>query len=426
MILRLLPTPPDYPKEQELTLRKNLRMHLKDGSLYAFGMSFFGAQTIFPIFLKELGASTLAIGSIFALWTIGSNIPAAFMAQRLKKQAMFRAPMIKWGFYHRLMILICGVVALLVVGRIPTAVEVILFLLLLFLTAVFGSISGVPWFQVYTKTVPIKLRGRLIGLRQLIGGAAGALGGYVVGITIQLFSFPLNFSLLFFIGFGILMASWYYLARVEEQPAREKDRNIDTSIHFIADAKRILKSNKNFRHYLFADALILMSLSSVSFYSIFGIEKFSLSPSYGGTFSAIYMATSIVSNIIFGFSGDYYGHKVNIMGIALCSLSAAVIAILSPNVFIYGFVFSFLACAIQTQVISRMPFVAELCTERERPLYVGITNTLTAPSMLLGILFGWSIHYIGYTTVFVIAALLAGGAFVVLLKKVVEPRTIKA
>jgi len=426
MILRLLPTPPDYPKEQELILRRNLRMHLKDGSLYAFGMSFFGAQTIFPIFLKELGGDTLAIGSVFALWTIGANIPAAFMAQRLKQQALFRAPMVKWGFYHRLMIFICGVIALLVVGRIPTSLVVSLFLLLLFLTAAFGSISGVPWFQVYTKTVPMKLRGRLIGLRQLLGGAAGAVGGYVVGITIQVFSFPLNFSLLFFIGFGILMASWYYLSRVEEQPALEQDKNVDASVHFIIDAKRILKANKNFRNYLIADALVLMSLSSVSFYSIFALERFSLPPSYGGTFTAIFMATSIVSNIVFGFSGDYYGHKMNVMGIALCSVSAAVIAILSPNVFMYGFVFFFLACAIQTQVISRMPFVAELCTERERPLYVGITNTLTAPSMLLGILFGWAIQYIGYTTVFVVTALLAGSGFLVLFKKVVEPRTIKA
>ena len=92
----------------------------------------------------------------------------------------------------------------------------------------------------------------------------------------------------------------------------------------------------------------------------------------------------------------------------------------------YGFVFFFLACAIQTQVISRMPFVAELCTEHERPLYVGITNTLTAPSLLLGIIFGWSIQYIGYIAVFIAATLLAGSAFFVLFKKVVEPRKIKA
>ena len=145
MILRLLPTPPDYPKDQETTLRRNLRMHLKDGSLYTFGMSFFGMQTIFPIFLKEVGADTLAIGSVHALWTIGSNIPAAFIAQHLKKQAMFRAPMVKWGFYHRLMIFICGAIALFVIGRIPTSLAVVLFLCCCFLlqcSAVFPACHG--------------------------------------------------------------------------------------------------------------------------------------------------------------------------------------------------------------------------------------------------------------------------------------------
>ena len=169
----------------------------------------------------------------------------------------------------------------------------------------------------------MNLRGRLIGLRQLIGGAAGALGGYIVGMTIQAFSFPLNFSILFFMGFLILMASFYYLARIEEQPARERDKNADPFVHIIADAKRILKTNKNFRNYLVADALVLMSLSAVSFYSIFALEKFSLPPSYGGIFSAIFMTTSIISNVVFGFSGDYYGHKVNVMGIALCSCGSS-------------------------------------------------------------------------------------------------------
>ncbi|MBI2428471.1 MAG: MFS transporter [Ignavibacteriales bacterium] len=426
MLYKLLPTPHDHPKEQSAVLRKNLTVHLFDGSSYVLGMSFIAIPTIYPIFIKELGGGPLAVGSVHVLWTIGANIYAAFIAQRLKRTTFFKPQMVFWGFVHRFMLFVSGIIAALLVGAVPSSVSVPIFLLLIFLTALFGNMSGLPWFLVYTKTVPVGLRGRLMGLRQLIGSAAGALGGYLVGIIIQSIAFPFNFSVLFFCGFIFTMVSFYFLTQVEEQPTVLLETDIPFSKHIFGDAKRILKANRNYRNYLIADALILMTMSSVSFYSIFAVEKFSLHPSYAGTFSAIVMITNIFSNIVFGVVADYYGHKVNVISAAVAFGLAALCAIVSPNIFLYGFVFVFIAGAIQIHMISRMPFVAELSSERERPLYVGITNTLTAPAMLIGIIFGVLVKYVGYEFIFFAAALLAAGAAYVLLTHVADPRLQKS
>ncbi len=424
MLSKLLPTPSDYPRDQVSILRRNLRMHLFDGSLYVLGMSLVSVQTILPIFIKEIGGNPSSIGSVQVLWMIGANIPSAFVALRLHRHVLFKGEMVKWGIVHRGMLLVCGIIALLIIGKISSVIVVPLFLALIFFIAAFGSLSGLPWFQVYTKTVPVKLRGRLMGIRQLLGSAAGVVGGSIVSFVLYAVVFPMNFAVLFFGAFVFTMISAYFLTSITERPSvvEEKEQH---RFDIISEAKRIIRTNKNFRNFLFADAFILMSIAASSFYSVYAIEKFSLPSSYAGTFTAIVMVTNIIANIVFGILADSYGHKANMLAYACCSGMAAVLALLSPNILVYGLVFFFLACTAQVHVISRLPLVAEMCTEHERPLYVGITNTLTAPTVFVGVLFGWLVPQIGYGSIFIITAFLALSSFVILYSFVAEPRNSK-
>jgi hypothetical protein len=58
-------------------LRHNLRVHIGDGSIYAFAMSLIAVTTIIPVLLQQLGASAWAIGAVPVLWTLGLNMPQA-------------------------------------------------------------------------------------------------------------------------------------------------------------------------------------------------------------------------------------------------------------------------------------------------------------------------------------------------------------
>lgn len=396
-------------------------MHLFDGSLYVLGMSLVSMQTILPIFIKELGGSPVSIGSVQVLWWLGQNIPALAVAHSLRKRTMFKAPMVFWGFIHRAMLLVCSIAAFFLIGRISSQAAVPLFLFLIFLLPAFGGFSGLPWFQVFTKTVPVKLRGRLMGIRQLLGSAAGAAGGMVVSFILYAVAFPSNFALLFLLAFIVTMLSFIFLTKVEEQPS-VRDGQEEGKRRLFADARKIISSNRNFRNFLIADAFILMSLAASSFYSVFAVEKFDLPPSYAGTFTAIVMLTNVAANITFGIIADTYGHRTNMLFLAAASGSAALLAILSTNILMYGLVFFFLACAVQIQAISRLAFVAEMCRENERPMYIGIMNTLTAPTVFIGLLFGLLVPGIGYPAIFAITSLLAVNSFMILYSFVIEPR----
>jgi MFS family permease len=86
----------------------------------------------------------------------------------------------------------------------------------------------------------------------------------------------------------------------------------------------------------------------------------------------------------------------------------------ASNILVYGLTFIFMAWTLSLQGISRLSFVAELCSERDRPIYIALTNTLTAPTVTIGILFGWLARAYGFRTMFgaaVIIGLLATAWF---------------
>jgi len=93
--------------------------------------------------------------------------------------------------------------------------------------------------------------------------------------------------------------------------------------------------------------------------------------------------------------------------LALSSAAASLVAIFADNILVYGFTFFFMSWTVGLQGISRLSFVVELCSEPERPTYVALTNTITAPTVAVGIVFGWLARAYGFPAMFGMAAFIA-------------------
>ena len=213
--------------------------------------------------------------------------------------------------------------------------------------------------------------------------------------------YPNNFALLFLICFIITMISFYFLSRIEESSEETAVKAKPVSFReVVSHSKAILKENKDFKNFLIADALILMSLTASSFYAVYAVTKFNLPTSYAGAFTIILMAGQLLGNFIFGYLADYFGHKINVLILAACSAAASLCAVFANNILAFGVVFFFTGCTLALQGISRLALVVEMCNESERPIYVSLLNTVTAPTILFGILGGFLITVIGYVPVF--------------------------
>ena len=84
----------------------------------------------------------------------------------------------------------------------------------------------------------------------------------------------------------------------------------------------------------------------------------------------------------------------------------------------------FAGAALTTSLfqLSRLALVVELCEEENRPVFVALTNMITAPFIFTGVLAGLLADNYGYTPVFILAACLSLSALLWWWKKVPEPR----
>lgn len=375
-----------------------------DGALFGLAMSFVSFNTILPVFIQQVGGSDVAIGSVPVLWTIGMNFPQAIVIRLTNSRNPVKPLVLRFGLLNRYSFLAVGVFTFFFVKNMPTTISVSLLLALIFFTAVTGSFGGPVWFHLFTKTTPMKLRGKLLAIRQLLSSSLGIFGGSVVTFILATFAFPTNFALLFFIAYLLSMASYMYLRKLKE-PVAESNYLDPPPASTFADGRAILMRDTNFRNFLLADAFTLMSMSASAFYAVYAIEKFNVPASYAGTFTVIVMAGMVAGNSIFGYLADSLGHKMTLIVLALSSVAASVVAIFAGNILMYGFTFFFMSWTVGLQVISRLSFVVELCSEAERQTYIGLTNTITAPTVAVGILFGWMARVYGFPIMFAMAAL---------------------
>jgi MFS family permease len=159
-----------------------------------------------------------------------------------------------------------------------------------------------------------------------------------------------------------------------------------------------------------------------AYYAVHAIQKFSLTDSSAGLFTVIVMGAAIVGNMFFGFIADHYGHKMNLVLAGASTSLSCFAALLAPDRISYLIVFVGMAFQIGLSGISRLSIVAELCSEEERPTYVALTNLVTSPFILFGLVAGGIAGQFGYDVVFFIAGLLAIGSALWMAFKVEEPR----
>ena len=411
-----------YPNLNAEDLQRNLRAHILDGSFFGFAMSLISVNTIMPVFIQQVGGNSVAISSVPVLWWLGVNLPQALFVRFTHRGTQAKPFLLRYGLLHRFSFLAIAIFTIIAAPRLRSSWLVVSLLVMIFVSAVSGSMALPPWFQVFTKTTPVKIRGRLIALRQILSSAFGILGGSLVAVTLATISTPINFAILFAFAFVFGMLSYACLRVLREPPSKEFVPIQGLVIH----AKKILTTNRRIRDVIIVDVLILMSMTAAAFYAVYALEKFSLPASYAGTFTVLVMASMVLGNVVFGFLADHFGHRLNWLILAGCSAAASIMAIIASNILLYGLVFFFMACTATLQGISRLSLLAELCSEAERPLYISFVNTITAPAVFVGILFGAIARWFGYASVFMLAALLAIAAFLWIYFYVQEPREMGA
>jgi len=392
-----------------------------DGALFSFAMTFVSLTTVLPLFVKKIGGSNIAIGLIPIVWTVGFNFPQISIANYALRFPYKKSLMIRTALVQRIPWLFIAICCFFCVGRLSVKMNLILFFAFYTLAAVSGSLNLPGWFDLIAKVTPTSLRGRLFAVRMTLGALLGVLGGWYVKYILEAVDFPDNFGFLFLTAFSIMMVSYIFLLIIREEEPSCPTHELRHS-DFIRRLPAILKVEHNYRRFLIADALMMAALMADAFYMVHVLDKFSLSDGWAGWFTMTMMASLILGNFGFGFLADRLGHRVNLIVVAFSTLGACLTALFAPNEFVYILVFVGAALTIGLIQVSRLSMIAEVCGETDRPKYVALTNMITSPFILLGILCGWLADRYGYSVVFIVAGIFAFCSGMWMLFKVREPR----
>ncbi len=414
---------PAIQQEIQRNYRWNFFVNTLDGATFGLGMSFFSSEIVLPLFVSHFTDSPLAIGLIAFLGWGGVLLPQMFMAnavERAPRKKLF--PMTLGFFLERLPIfLLAPVIYLLAAGR--PLLTLVLFFVLYTWHNVGAGVIIVGWQDMIAKVIPVDRRGRFFGLSNFIGNGAGILGALAVPLVLE-FAFPLGFVLSFAITAALLFLSWASLSLTRE-PAVYSSKPAVSQLDYLRSLPDVLRRDHNFRFYLLAQIVFALSGMAAGFLVVYAVQTWRLPDAQAGGFMIALQVGLTLANLFFGFLSDRKGHKLSLEICLLLNALALVLAILAPGPAWFFPVF-FLSGAVSAGTfISGISIVYEFTAAENRPTYIGLANTIpgivVAVAPLLG---GWLAGATSYRSMFILSAIAAAAAWLLLHFAVREPRSL--
>jgi MFS family permease len=411
------------PLEQNIrkNLKHNITVNLWDGGLFGAALGFASFSTILPLFVASMTDSATLIGLVPAIHSAGWLFPQLFTASHVSRLRQFKRTVMMMTIHERVPFLGFGIVALLI-PFIGLNAGLVLTMLLLIWQGLGGGFTANAWVSMISKIMPPDSRGTFFGMQAglanlfISGSAIGA--GYLLNALAS----PWDFAVCFFIASIFFALSWFALAATREPEDTEKIIP-EEKTHFWDDAKKVLSRDKNFNWFLSARVLSQFATMGFSFYIIYALREFNMTEVVAGYLTATLTISQTISNIGMGWIGDRIGHRTMLITGAIAAFLSAVLAWNAASIAWFYPIFILTGMANVSIWTIGMTMTVDFGNETDRPIYIGLSQTLTAPATIIApILGGWIVDRTGFVPTFTISTILSLVMVSILVFLVKDPR----
>lgn len=412
-------------KEIRQNLKHNITVGLWDGGLFGVALGFASFGTILPLFVATMTDSTTLIGLVPAIHSAGWLLPQLFTASHVARLRRFKRTVILTTIHERVPFLGFGIIALLMpfIGK---QAGLILTFLLLIWQGLGGGFTANSWVSMISKIIPPETRGTFFGLQAGLANLFISGSAIAAGYLLDSLASPWNFAACFFIASIFFAISWVALALTREPEDTEKVIPKEKS-HFWDDSKKVLKKDSNFNWFLIARFLSQFATMGFSFYIIYALRRFNMDAVTAGFLTATLTISQTVANIGMGWIGDRIGHRAMLILGAFAALASAILAWSALSIVWFYPIFILTGLANVSIWTIGMTMTVDFGNESERPIYIGLSQTLTAPATIIApILGGFIVDSSGFNPIFIISVVLSAIMISILVFLVKEPRTHKA
>ncbi len=425
-----MPAPPDRPSGTVehynafvlANWKRNLWLHVADGVFYSVGIALAQPETILPGFIRDTaevaGLSAWAnrlVGLLPLVMVSCFIMPQLLTAKLAEGRALLKGPLLLFALLERLPWLFMGAVTAMVTRGHPVA-AIYLFMGLMFVYQFDIGLVYPVWQEFVAKTIPVRRRGLLFGIREGIGGVLGFVVLLVGSPLVARLAYPANYGALFAGCFVALMISYTPLFFLKEAPAPIERVSRSMRDHFTG-LWSVVRADGALKRYLLCRCVQGVSMvAAPSFFAMRAVSVLGAAEAAMLTvkLAMVTMLARAASSLLVGPLGDRVGYRVVLAGGSFVSAAAITTALLAQSV--WGF---YLAYALAT--ISHMSFwlgrgnyVLELAPLERRPSYVSIDHLVGLPFVAAPFFGGWMADSFSYTLPFaagIILALAAGVMF---------------
>lgn len=417
-----------------LGYRRNMALLAGNYVFFGLGLALFSSNTVMPVFMRHLTDSAPLIGFVSALFPLGWMLPQ-LVAARWVSGIKHRKPLLVYLSISAP--LIYAALAGFMFTTDPARSQALLGIFIggIVLVGLTDGVIGVPWLDFVGRAIPAHVRGRMMGAQEVLYAAvsvgAGALIAYLLSDAAP--AFPVNFAWLAVAAAGaFLIALIFFLPLVEPEAGVTAPRQPSWSEYLLL-LRQILRTDRAFVTMTAVRVLGAFAGLSLPFYILYGTSELGLPARATGFYLSTQMIGSALGSMALGYLYDRRGSRLVIRIVMGMGLLAPLSALLLPlsglrgNALLWPFAIVFFTAALGGSSAAAMfigftNFIIDHCPPAQRPIYLGLSNTLTGPTALAATLGGWLLQRTDYPVLFLTTLAVLSLAFL-LSFRLPEPRS---
>lgn len=402
-------------------LRHNVIVNLADGGFFGLALGFASFGTILPLFVASMTDSATLIGLVPAIHAAGWLLPQLFTANYIARLRRYKRTVLLMTIHERVPFLGLALVAALI-PVIGIEAGLIATFLLLTWQGLGGGFTANPWTSLISKIMPPESRGTFFGTQAAAANLFISISAVGAGYLLNWYDAPYGFMYCFLSASLFFAVSWVALALTREPTDHEKVIEEKPS-PFWQGAGRILQRDENFRWFLVVRTLSQFATMGFAFYIVYALRRFQMDTVTAGYLTAALTISQTIANAGMGWLGDRVGHRYMLLLGAVAAASSSVLAWFAQSLAWFFPIFILAGLANVSIWTNSMSMTVDFSGEAERPFYIGLAQTLTAPATILApLLGGWIADALGFVSTFALSAALSIVMMGILFFLVRDPR----
>lgn len=402
----------------EKHLKRNYSATLTHGVFGMTGFRLIYAPTIIPAYLYLLTGSAAAVGLGTALLQLGGTISPILSGARVESRSRILPYAIGVGSMMRVMILVLAIAAWTLEESALLAVTLTAFLLLGF----FSGAQRVAFQMLMAKVIPIARRGKLQGIRNMIGGLIAAGLAWLAGhYFIEQEWLGNGYATTFLLAFVLTSIGLVALKLGIREPDAPRLRPVIPLRDRMGQFGELL-THKGFRGFLAAHALAAIARVGLPFWTLYVGDRLGLSGALIGSLSLAFLAADTLSNLAWGTLGDRFGFRIVYVGALVSSIAGMALLVLGDGWMLHG-AFVMLGIGFSGWMMAAITLVLEFGEHEDVPMRLALLTTVEGGVSSVGpVLAGLAIAAMGYAPLLIAAFASLLASLAIMLLRVKEPR----